>query len=506
MKFKLLAAAVALGCVGTANAVDVVISGATASGDIQRNKIISDLCGGTAINYRVPADNDFWAVGCTPVKPASATGAPHVFYKAGLGSGFGVSPVDTGTALEVVDISTCSLNDDTATPTVTEYDCALPSTNFTLVPEIGFSDVEPAAFRGDLAPPTSAGGAYDGDGLVSEPVFGLVFGIIISENFRDTLQNAQGLTVGSELEVDMPSLSAQHIRSLKSGRINLWSQVDVDENGIQGINGYRNDLPGVGIGLAGGAANDIVTYNVGDAVTDGRVHICRRAPGSGTLAQYAMQFHRTNCAAGTVGVAVANNYLPTSVTIRMVSQPQGSSDMGKCVADTAGPTLLAAALKPGSATPESYSVPSGQTFNVPARTTYSIGHQSLEKNDQLSRAYRFVKVDGEAPTCANVHAGKYWDFAESTLNRQITAPSNIVDIFNELVASFADDGEIACDFDHVSFGKSGLMGIPSATQKPLATWVDSLTPADNSVNAFTHLGNTCQPPIIYASPDSMLVN
>ena len=494
MKLKLIAAAVAFAAAGSVHAVDIVVSGATASGNTQRAKIISDLCGGTAISYRVPAANDFWAVNCNLTAPASLLGQNYTFYKAGLGSGFGVSPVDTATPLRVVDLSTCALNDDLATPTVTEYDCAVPTTNFELVPQIGFSDVEPAAFRGTLAPPAAAGGAYDGSGLISAPVFGLVFGVIISENLRDTLQAAQGLAVGSELEIDMPSLSAQAIRSLQAGRLNTWSSVAVDDNGIEGITEYRQDIAGIGIGLAGGTADSITTYNVGPALTDTRMHICRRAPGSGTLAQYAMIYHGTNCTPGAAPVATPNGYAPAVVPIRMVSAPQGSGDMEKCVST----------LATGVADP--YSVPEGQVFGAPARVGYAIGQQSLERNATLTKAYRFVKVDGEAPTCANVHAGRYFNFAESTLNRRDDAPANVVAIFDELANNaFSADTNFACSFPH-PFGFSGLMGIPNAANTPAATWTDSTNAADNSVNAFTRLGNTCQYPVIAPQAPSMLVN
>jgi len=55
----------------------------------------------------------------------------------------------------------------------------------------------------------------------------------------------------------------------------------------------------------------------------------------------------------------------------------------------------------------------GTAFNNTYTTggaRWAIGVQGLEKNANQAEAWRFVKIDGIAPTLANVAKGKYHDW------------------------------------------------------------------------------------------------
>ena len=79
------------------------------------------------------------------------------------------------------------------------------------------------------------------------------------------------------------------------------------------------------------------------------------------------------------------------------------------------------ALDTGAAAASSISPP------VPAGVKrYGVGYQSVEKNSDFSGSYRFVKIDGRAPTMIEEHAGNYLNFGELTLQKRNPTAYNTV--------------------------------------------------------------------------------
>ena len=141
------------------------------------------------------------------------------------------------------------------------------------------------------------------------------------------------------------------------------------------------------------------------------MNVCRRTAGSGTNAQFAVHFLRTNCINNsTAMVTVDNNPLPF-LQVPAVYENAGSSDMDDCLdalGDGAGfngdftDGLTAFPGDPTSGDGDSSVVPAG-------RDAFGIGYNSLERNTSLGRNYRFVKVDFAAPTLEETFNGIYDD-------------------------------------------------------------------------------------------------
>ncbi|MGD8631162.1 MAG: hypothetical protein PVG72_10620, partial [Gammaproteobacteria bacterium] len=221
----------------------------------------------------------------------------------------------------------------------------------------------------------------------------------------------------------MPSLPSSVIRSVFSGQVSDWSQVSP----------Y-------------GLAMDTSGVNQGN-----NVHLCKRTNGSGTHAQFSINFIGTNCrATSNLAMAEVNDglsYAPAGYV--GVYANSGSSDMDKCLIalgsgagfdgdfddpingslstlpPTAYPGVGDSSVVPGNGLTGTgvntvvkvrfggavIDHPLGLTYNNGGNpfTAFAMGYQSLEKNNSLGAPYRFVKVDGVAPTLENAIAGDYKD-------------------------------------------------------------------------------------------------
>ncbi|MEY8688791.1 MAG: hypothetical protein AB9M53_02770 [Leptothrix sp. (in: b-proteobacteria)] len=191
--------------------------------------------------------------------------------------------------------------------------------------------------------------------------FDLIFGIPVSKNLRDALQTQQGKTVGSEIEADMPSLTHSQINAIFTGK-------------------YLNWTDALGVTIPG---ND-------------NIYKLRRSNGSGTTRIFNATFVGEFCTPGVLGTSVATvspvtpttECLPTAAigatggTLQMAT----SDDMASCIS----------------------------TFNGAGAA--AIGHLSTDYQPQAADGYRFVKVDGYAPTVLNVIDGKYKMWSELSMN------------------------------------------------------------------------------------------
>ncbi len=305
-------------------------------------------------------------------------GKQVVLYKSDVGgSGQGVFPVYFGAIAPfptrnflATTIAGCSVR---AAGTV-NYTCTGEAAQ---VPMVGISDVEPALFKlinvpGD-DPTYPASGLSDsqlGD-LTVTPLFQTVFGVAVNTSLRNALQTRQGLTSGSELETDRPSMSRLEAASY--------------------FNGFLQD-PANGLGW-----QPLVSAT--DSKRDTRVNICRRVNGSGTQASanaFLAQFP-CNSTAQQLPLVYSDSAVPGANAI-----------------STVGPSTALGGL---------FVFEGSSTGNVisclgAAETTgaYAIGHVSRENNEAASGSnWRHVRVDGITPSRDNVKNGKYEYFFESTI-------------------------------------------------------------------------------------------
>lgn len=329
-----------------------------------------------------------------------------IYKRSAGGSAFGVSPIvaeangDTGAAsIEFLKItSSCTVTTAAvAGTTLGIIKCAYDATDATKyvkhIPDFGISDVDPAQFSGDNAPLNAATGApytsvtsADVAKLTVKSASTLVFGVPVTKNLYFALQAAQKSTgavpsscvVGDETEACMPSLSSAQIASIHAGTIIDWNQLKVGT-----------------LGLVDWVAANASTYSPGAVY----LHTCRRENGSGTQAQSNIKFLGNPCA--SVGLTPTSDAVAQGFAegdgLAMVHENNSSGIVDECLNE----------LQDGTNTV-------GTAFDNSYGVRWAVGIQSMEKKTAAASKYRFVKVDGVAPTLANVVNGKYRDWAENT--------------------------------------------------------------------------------------------
>ncbi len=434
--------------------MDVWVSGASAE-DKALGQLFTDLCTDALDTYY---DTDtatlgahyrafFCTVDATTVPGLSAPTKVLFHKRSAGGSGYGVAPVADATAIDQLAITPANCTETAAGSH--EWHCGAALVQ--QASDAGISDVEPALF---VAPNVEAGFLpVTPDQLAKLNVTsatGVIFNTPVSLALRNALQQAQfGMAdpcVGAETEACMPSLSREQIASLFTGGVKKWDAFKV--NGVSLTN----------------------TTVVSTAPTDLKVHICRRVPGSGTQAQFNAQFTQTPCAAGAIPPLETSN--PFAGPIVVLNS--GSGDVENCLdaADAAG--------------------------------QWAIGIQSTEKNTSLSHAYRFIKVDGVAPTLVNAADNKYFDWVENSIqwrNAANAGPSGDKLVLLQKISSDAGKPSIVANlnagFVH-TWGAAGYLalntnGSPAFTP---STPFDPANPVATATHAFAGSVNNCRVPTV----------
>jgi hypothetical protein len=233
---------------------------------------------------------------------------------------------------------------------------AATSSAGTLLTHFGFSDSEPLQY-------TTATNALQ---IRSGYPMDLIFGIPVSKNLRDLLQDQQfpGNTFTAadrELVANMPNIASAQINGIFTSKYATWT----DALGVT--------VPG----------NDSI-YKV------------RRSNGSGTTRTFNATFVGEFCTPGTVGTTVATVSLATPATECLTTAAIGA----------AGGTLQAATSDDMASCISSFG----------NNGAAAIGHLSTDYQPQAADGYRFLKVDGYAPTVLNVIDGKYKMWSELSMN------------------------------------------------------------------------------------------
>lgn len=369
------------------------------------------------------------------------------------GSAQGVNPViDEApiTAMQIWNDVTNATNCTLLASPANTYSCTLTNAGDTVavVSDAGVSDVNPEMFVGANTPagfdPVDA--AVVAAKMEVRPAAALVFGIPVTTNLRNALQLVQGKTVGGETEADMPSLSKAEVASIMQGRMKNWNQFRVGAVGLRDA-----------VTAAGGTA----------PASTNLVRVCRRVDGSGTQAQSNAKFLNYPCTAGQVAPASSGS----GVVGPVITLNSGSGDVDTC---------LTTAFTAGQ---------------------WALGIQSTEKNASNSLNYRFVKIDGVAPTINNAANGKYFDWVELTYQWRVTGALPLTgDKLNLMntIATNAATTTIVRDVMNTGFvyswGQGGYLAL--ATNGNAATFPFVTT---NPVMPYTHTigGGTdnCRSPV-----------
>jgi hypothetical protein len=371
-------------------------------------------------------------------------------YKYNGGSGTGVAPVSDPDVTPVADmqymdasLGACPQVNPTSNPgpgnsfvsvdgatRFTLHDCA--NTTVTQKPDGGISDVEPKMFVGQLAtgfgtsvpgitPDKPQNDYVDRGNLIVKAGPGIVFGVGVTTAFYDELindQKAAGLlpdcpanpTRAQRDGLDcMPSLPEALVQSVMTGEIYDWTQRTI-------------------YGQALSPPPYVAVANPNRGADGSKVNICRRTAGSGTHAQFMAHFLKTNCIANSPTIRTFANNVPQAVQGPQVYENEGSSGVDECLNALNAGTGYNGGFANGLTVYPSAPTAPGHSSVVPnGRTAYGIGYNSLERNNALSKQYRFVKINGVPPTLEEAYNGNYRDVYYLSYQNRVADANNTPD-------------------------------------------------------------------------------
>jgi hypothetical protein len=259
-----------------------------------------------------------------------------------------------------------------------------------VVPRAGLSDVEPRLMGGVAAP------------LHVRPQNQIVWGLPVTKNLRNALQAVQGLVPSSvphddplrDAEDKMPTLSRPQVAGIFAGKLTSWSQF--------------YDADGVGLPLSKKLAEkrpanpDTAGASPGayrpDPGNGDPIYICRRIASSGTQVSFETHYLRNRCVANTTPFVLPNDgsdvnnggdvekLIRTATPAGTVFAGVGTADVVRCL-------------------------DAHEEFN-----RWAVGMFSTEtKGNNGNAEFRYIKVDGYAPTLLNAHQGRWSHISEQSI-------------------------------------------------------------------------------------------
>lgn len=524
MKRKLLSAAVSALALGgfaqsaQATSYDLYLAGSSAQDNLIMNEV-ANLCVSGTLTYYVDDNygsstastwgNNYKAYACT-INSAVVTnlnsGDFVTFHKVNFGgSATGVAPLFTNTAVNTLNINNGNCYQLTTgytskvgntTPGVQTYACRTTVSNDLTAQylDAGVSDVNPTLFQGvnQTTAYNQTGGvvtAYAGvtsipSGFTVVPANSLVWAVPVSLNLYTALQAAQGLLSSSlssygtgscaagQYSIDptnardgacLPSLNKSQLSSIISGAISDWSVFNFNGvNLVTAANDYNSHV----------ASSASITPSLGTTV-----YFCQRTPGSGTAAGQYAYFLNQPANSGDV-VQPANN-----LGNDFVFSIADGGNMESCLVDFAT----------GSASSKDYTNTPVNTVASPVNTAWAIGQQSSDKNASATKAYRFVKINGFAPTLANAFSGAYDFTSESTWQYATTAASGRTQqqaIVKQLIKNITNPTTVYTDLNQYTvqqYGAAGFLGtVKNAVALNSSYTVPSAVSLTYPVNPWTH--------------------
>lgn len=452
----------------TGDTLNIRISGATAQDSGVLGSALSLCTAGSVHRYAISNNFVFY---CTPdigtnpgqiLVPAGKTKLAIYKYSVG-GSAFGVGPINSNSAsdgstlssvgnqlpfLDLSKLATLCDGATNATVTTPSFGTSLGTYTNVACPNASAAVTTPATTYIGLSDVEPAFFTSNSSNITATPSYALIFGVPVSLNLRNALQTQQGLTVNDETEGGMPSLTSAQVVSAFTQSGQTWNAIGVN-------------FPGT-------------------------IYVARRVDSSGTQKTFEALVARTpngqpfkSCAVGTDLFAAPDS---------------GSTTTGD--ADTVcstGATTVAALSGGGNVRQCMINHNTGGRGAIGILTT---------EDKPGTAAWRFVKVDGIAPTQAQTAAGRFRYYDESTLNTRTGgafatgAALGYGPVVTRLTSDFANPAIIkVINGTDQTFGKAGLMALltsQSPQPAPDYTGASSIVPWTKLVGGAT-LDN-CQAP------------
>ena len=436
------------------------------------------------------AGKKFIAVACTGAAGSPFAGqAIAIIKEDNGGSGFGIDPVRDDAPLPSSGTQANTFPDFT---TLTSTNCpgapvAAPASatctgygTSTVHSNLGFADVEPAAFQDSIGSATQFS------------TLDVVFAAGVNVGLYHELQSAQGLTVGSDLAADMPEVTHAQLSAIFAGQISDWAKV-IPGAGTTAVNW------GVAAGTTWNGTTTVAsTSPISSNPSTTGIFICQRGQSSGSERAAEIFLEDQNCSTGIQKLSAA--IPPTtgadgvtwtaSFTADKNFAGGGTGDLLACLqgADKAGHLAIGFA---------SIDNPWGSFQSNTARKDF----RYIRYNDAVpsietaaAGAYDWwVQSVGVAPAATNGNAaagvaGQVATFVQTGANRigSVTSIANL-NATHVYQAGVWDAGFLAIP--------DGVAATPNAVTATVANF------EANPVNSLTHFGsgavtNNCQPPIV----------
>lgn len=331
--------------------------------------------------------------------PGVTAGLRLAIYKSSGGSGEGVTPVSAATSLRFLDLTqlpdVASCRTGQAVRGTADF---MAYTNHTscdgagrlAVPRAGLSDVNPELVGGVSTP------------LSVRALTQIVWGLPVSKNLRNALQSVQGLVRSTvphddpsrDTEEAMPSLARAQVAALFAGAIKSWDQFYDSKGTPFPSSSLLAPHPPRDPDASGASPGAYLP----ERTTGNTVYICRRIASSGTQASYELHYLRARCEAD----------VPAFV------KPNDGSDL-----NTGGdPNRLVRIARPaGSVFAGIGTGDVRECLDAHAQfNRWAIGVLSTENvGNNGNRKFRFVKVDGTAPTLLNAFLGRWTHVTEQSM-------------------------------------------------------------------------------------------
>jgi hypothetical protein len=420
-----------------------------------------------------------------------APGLRLAIYKSSGGSGEGVTPVASATALPFLDLaklpqkSSCLKGEAVkATAALAAYTNHVACDNASKLakPRAGLSDVNPEL----VGAVTTA--------LTVRPQNQIVWGLPVSKNLRNALQTIQGLVASTvphddplrDAEASMPSLARAQVAALYAGAVRSWD-LFYDRNGTPIT---RSAL------LAPGAPADPDASGASPGAyrpTAAAVYICRRIAASGTQAAYEVHYLRARCESNALQFLAPND--GSGLTT--------GGDVGRLVRVARPPGTVFAGV--GTADVRDCLDAHAQ-FN-----RWAIGLLSTENvGNNGSRKFRYVKVDGVAPTLLNAYLGRWPHVTEQSMQWRKSFDASLTTTPEGRVLGFVATNlglpqviaALNSGFMH-PWGQGGYLAPPTGgfaePKAPVTAEELRLNPVGNLTRSLGRLDDCNEPVVLHAS-------
>ena len=302
--------------------------------------------------------------------------------------------------------------------------------------------------------------------LTRIPTGGLVYGVGVTLDLYKVLQAAQkasgtlpaSTVIGAYDQASLPTLSRNFLAALLQGNIQHWSNVEVN------VGGTLKPLNDTSFLTAAGVS----------APTNDKVAVGRR---------------NTGAAIGAVAYAKLLNYpyaesavAPAQATPTTTTDETNTAPIVKSPGGASGTESLLVDWQAGTNT---------SNLNALAAKYWGVAISSADRNTAVTaagtggKAYRFVKIDGYAPTIENVASGNYplWAEGEVLVNPTVgtTHEVSLFTDFGKALSTIA----IAAKVDTALIQAWGQTGV-FATTVTDAGAIDVPFLASHPIVPFTH--------------------